>query len=355
MANLIEAHRQWATRPPDERFANFQALYDYASTVKRESTEHVYPVRDLQIYSTDLETLTLGMGDRLSLLSNWAFGQMCARIGAPASYLRGLPADIVSSCVYHGMQRDDEEAKILYRQGDPLNPQNQRIFASAFTSPNYGRIWDADVIAALKQAVDGSAWHTPPAYPTDGSQNSGLYASDRDMFVFLVNDEKPIEVENAKLGKGFFCWNSETGSATFGLMTFLYNYVCANHIVWGAEQITELRIIHRHHAPDRFYEEALPMLNRYVENKALTADIENGVFQAMRLPIGDTVEKVEEWFRGKPFTRNEVRQAWNTGMVAGEDVSKLWGMLQGFTAHAKTYSHIDARVDLERRAGALLS
>jgi len=33
------------------------------------------------------------------------------------------------------------------------------------------------------------------------SENSGLYASDRDMFIFMVNDDNPVEVGNAKHGR----------------------------------------------------------------------------------------------------------------------------------------------------------
>lgn len=130
----------------------------------------------------------------------------------------------------------------------------------------YGRIWDADVADALSEAIEGSSWHAPLAY---GGEPAGLYASDRDMFVFLVSDENPVEIANARLGRGFFCWNSETGAPTFGLTTFLYNYVCGNHIVWEAEQVQELRIIHRNQALKRFYSDAIPVMNRFIENRGL--------------------------------------------------------------------------------------
>lgn len=171
----------------------------------------------------------------------------------------------------------------------------------------------------------------------------------------MVNDENPVEVGNAKLGRGFFCWNSETGSATFGLTTFLYNYVCGNHVIWGAEDVAELKIIHRNHAPDRFYSEALPILNRFVENRMFGDRVKDTIGHAMSLPVGDTMEKALEWFKDRLFTNKEVGEAWNTGISEGEDVKTVWGMIQGFTAYARTLSHTDKRVNLERRAGALLA
>jgi hypothetical protein len=156
------------------------------------------------------------------------------------------------------------------------------------------------------------------------------------------------------LGRGFFCWNSETGSATFGLTTFLYNYVCANHIVWGAEQVNGLKIIHKKQAPDRFYGEAIPILNRFVENRSLDDNIKSLAYNAMNQRIGTSVEDTLAWFKDRPFTKKEVTNAWQTGMAEGEDVTSLWGMIQGLTASAREITYADKKVDLERRAGALL-
>jgi hypothetical protein len=203
-------------------------------------------------------------------------------------------------------------------------------------------------------AVSGTGWHVPPARTNGQSEHAGLYASDRDMFAFFVNDENPIEVGSAKLGRGFFCWNSETGSCTFGLMTFLYSYTCGNHIVWGAEEVRELKIIHRAKAVDRFRVEALPALNRFVENRIETEAIIESIHRVSQTKVGDDLEEVANWFKDKPFTGSEVTAAWRTGRDEGEDVSTLWGMVQGFTAHARGLSHTSARVDLDRRAGSLL-
>ncbi|MFH1891881.1 MAG: hypothetical protein ABIK83_04280 [Candidatus Zixiibacteriota bacterium] len=175
------------------------------------------------------------------------------------------------------------------------------------------------------------------------------------MFVFLVNDEEPVEIGNSKLGRGFFCWNSETGSATFGLTTFLYNYICGNNIVWGAEQVEGLKIIHRSHAPYNFRTQALPVLNRFTEDKAVGHDVLKTVDRAMNHRIGSTLEETLDWFKTKPFTKQEVINAWSIGNSEGEDVRNVWGMVQGLTAYARDMPHCDKKVNLERRAGALLA
>lgn len=352
--NLYDAHRQWAIRPEDERFENLQALYDFTRSRKHASEEQVRRLYQTELCVTPERAIAVNGKSEPAELSNWAFGQLSTMLGAPAKYLRTLPAEMARDCLQYSLDRSDQKCKLLIREHSTDDKGTSNRYASAFTGPNYGRIWDSDVLEGLVSSVENSSWHVPPARPNQDSENSGLYASDHDMFVFLVNAENPVEVGNAKLGRGFFCWNSETGASTFGLTTFLYNYICGNHIVWGAEQVEELKIIHRSHAPDRFYTQALPTLNRYVENRALDDNIKDSVHQAMNQRIGNTLEETLDWFQAKPFTRKEVTKGWETGLTGGEDVRNVWGMVQGLTAYARDMPHCDKKVNLERRAGKLL-
>lgn len=354
--NLYQAHRQWATRSPDERFSNLDELYKFTKSIKDASQEQVKSLDHLALDVTPEDSLIMNGNSPPAHLSNWAFGQLCVNVGAPAKYLRALPSNMAKDCLQYGLIRSEFDSKVLLREFHSKDNQDSRRIASAFTSPKYGRIWDADVVESLMKAIYGTSWHVPESDAAkEDSQSSGLYASDHDVFAFLINDENPVEVGNARLGRGFFCWNSETGAATFGLTTFLYNYICRNHIVWGAENIDELKIIHRNHAPDRFYYHALPTLNRFVENKSLNEDIKSTVNKAAEFKIGNNPDDVSDWFKNKPFTRKEIKKAIEIGTNEGEDVATLWGMIQGLTAYARDMPYIDRKVNLEKRAGALLT
>ena len=350
--NLYDAHKQWVSRSPDERFANIEALLDFTGKRKRDSVEDTRALRSLRIYASLGGAMNLNGHLPHAILTNWAFSQLCQRVGAPAGYLRSLPADIAAQCLEYGIGKSSDECNILTRKNADTIDDAAASLAAAFTSGSYGRIWDYDVLSELQSAIAETAWRTPPS---SSGGLSGLYSSDRDMFVFLINDEQPIEVGNARLSKGFFCWNSETGSATFGLTTFLYNHVCGNGVVWGADQVEELKIVHRHRALNRFYSEAIPVLNRFVANRSLDDRIKDTVASAMNQRTGSTLEEILALFKDQPFTRNEVASAWNTGQADREDTTTLWGMVQGFTAVARELPFADKRVSLERRAGALLS
>src|SRR5258708_8347493 len=86
--------------------------------------------------------------------------------------------------------------------------------------------------------------------------------------------DRCIEIPNRRSGKpgsfarGFFVWNSEVGNTTLGAGFFLFDYVCCNRYVWGADQYTEVRIRHTSGAPDRWIEEATPVLREYAEGSA---------------------------------------------------------------------------------------
>jgi hypothetical protein len=119
--------------------------------------------------------------------------------------------------------------------------------------------------------------------------------------------------------------------------------------------VNDLRIVHRIKAPERFLSEVIPVLNRFVEDHTLTDSVCGMVEQAMEHRIGTSLEDVLKWFAPKPFTNREVIEGFQEGQAEGDDVTSVWGMVQGLTAHARNLTHIDARVNLEQRAGVLLT
>jgi len=345
--NLYQANKQWAMRPADERFNSLDGLYNFAASKKKFSSQHIKPLNSISLESNINGDLTINGDNPKSTVSNWAFGQLCRQVGAPANYLRTISADLAIDCLHYGLRNNNTKTKVLYREDK--NSGNR--FASAFTGTKYGRIWDSDVIESLEKSIQGNGWIAPEDYK---GNPGGLYASDRDMFIFMVNSDNPVSIANSKLGKGFFCWNSETGSQTFGFTTFLYNYICGNHIVWGAEQVRELKIIHKSQAVNRFYNEAIPSINRFVEQKNISDSIRASVDKAMNTRIGNNQEEILNWFKSRDFTKKEVLAGYDSALKEGESPHQLWGIVQGLTAFARDIPYIDKRVNLERRAGSLL-
>ena len=92
-------------------------------------------------------------------------------------------------------------------------------------------------------------------------ETTTLYASDRDVFLFLVDDLNPIEAGLLPDGspdlyfRGFYCWNSEVGAKTLGIASFSLRAVPAqNPQPSGASRISRRSKIPpaRRYAASRF-------------------------------------------------------------------------------------------------------
>ena len=356
MANLYSASREWANRPADQRFETLDALYAAVHDRRLRSRSSDIPLDTIEAkVSPSGQDITFSHGLKAVSPTHWSFGQMASWIKAPAEYLRRLPAPLAVENINHGIKTAPHDALKFMTVVDPLGNGNNRL--QAVTSVKYGRIFDADVAQCAKdiQVRTGGKFFNPKAYnpKTGGISPSGLYASDRDIFIFMIDGGSLLDCgPRAQLNRGFFMWNSETGARTFGLTTFLFNVVCGNHIVWGAQDVKELRIRHTGNGPYRFASDAAPALLAY--SNASAAPLISSVKKAQDflLPVGR--EEVIAWLQDRKFTKSEAAESYDTAMKEEGDCRTLWQAIQGITAYARGFDFVDSRTDLESRAGKLM-
>ena len=357
MSTLMQASHQWSTRPDDERFTSLTEMHAAALAIRSRSNARVLSSRRLQAapVSGDSRALVaVGPDGNTANFTNWSFGQLAQLAGAPAAYMRGLPGELAADCINYGLQtRDIEEVGVLlYKNGSP--------HLRAVTGPNYGRVWNHQVIQALIERFgDGVTgdFKVPGEFGKDveiTKANTTLYASDRDMFVFLADEKHRIEIPGRRDGKagalarGFFVWNSEVGKTSLGIGTFLFDYVCCNRIVWGAQQYREVRINHTAKAPDRWIEEAIPAIRAYADSSAQT--ITDAVMAARQARIDDV-----DVFLAKRFTKSKASAIKAAHMNdEGRPIETLWDAATGVTAYARGVAYQDERVELEREGGRIL-
>lgn len=356
--NLMEASKQWATRPDDQRFLSLADLKASVLQRKRESwtaTPRVEGLRALPVEGggVGVEVYDGTKGERRILQpSNWGFGQLAQYAQAPAAYLRKLPAEIACINLQWGLERNPLREDALM-----LAQSNGENVLRAMTSTSYGRIWDSQVVEAVERVNSDGRWQIPAASyaTTNPKRATTLYASDRDVFIFLVDPSHPIDVGGEQLFRGFYAWNSEVGSAVFGLTTFLYRYVCDNRIIWGATDVKELRIRHTGGAPERFAYEGARYLERYADESA--AQIAGVIGRAKeRECVEDSKnrENVESWLQSRGFTKAVAKGAVDSAIAEEGQARSVWDVVNGITAYARTIAYTDARVELEARAGKLL-
>jgi hypothetical protein len=175
------------------------------------------------------------------------------------------------------------------------------------------------------------------------------------MFVFLADEQNRISIPNRRngesgsLARGFFLWNSEVGSSTFGVAMFLFDYACSNRIVWGAQGYKEIRIRHTAAAPDKWLDEVQPVLEAYANSSATPIEA------TLRAAQEHKIDKLEEFLKARSWTSSMIGRS----QAAHEDeegrpMETLWDVVCGATAYAKSIEHQDTRVSVERAAGKLL-
>lgn len=356
---LMEANAQWSSRPADQRFGSleeFQAATDHFRDHSFEADG--VDVRDLRLQADGDELELVGRSNVPAKMTHWSFGQVAGLVRAPAGYLRSLGPTMAAQCLNHGLKHrehdDGENLKLLFQK-------NGSTLLTAVTSRLYERVWNADIARSLLKLRDmsGGVWQPAPA-AFDGSR--GLYASDRDCFAFMVdNDRKIFEKQEGGLSRGFFVWNSETGSASYGIKTFFYEYVCGNHRVWGASGIQEIRMRHVGDGMDvRALGQLSHRLREYAESSAI--EDEQRIKAATTYSLGKDKQEVIDTvaaMKNRPsiLSLGLLQRAFDRAVQREDrygDPTSAWGFTGGLTELAQEESYTNERVDVERAAGKIL-
>lgn len=362
---------EWFSRPADERYLSLSDLM--ASVQGRAECSRTRTVESAAIRveasRDDAERLTLMLpgADKPVAPTHWSFGQLAGIVGAPATYLRQLPAPIAGINLQYGLTSHRAE------QVKTLEVEYGRVELRAITGPDYGRIYDHELVAAVQKiAGNGTGdtrwkipgvldWSTGIYNPRVDitSDTTTLYASDRDVFLFLVDDLNPIEAGKLPDGspdlyfRGFYCWNSEVGAKTLGIASFYLRAVCQNRNLWGVEDFEEITIRHSKYAASRFAHQAAPALARFANSSPLP--FVNGIRAAREKIVARSDDDRTEFLRKRGFSKSETAKVIDTVLAEeGHKPESVFDFVQGITAVARNKPHQDARLDLEAKAKKLL-
>lgn len=75
--NLYDAHRQWASRQPDERFKSLETLQSFTNARKGSSIEVERVLRQVDLKVLPEGSIAVNGNSSPAELSHWAFGQLC--------------------------------------------------------------------------------------------------------------------------------------------------------------------------------------------------------------------------------------------------------------------------------------
>jgi hypothetical protein len=361
---------EWFSRPADERYLSLDRLMAAVKGRAERSRTRTVESAAVRVEANrdDAERLDLMLpgADRPVAPTHWSFGQLAALVGAPAAYLRQLPAPLAGINLQYGLTNHRAE------QVKTLETDDGRLELRAVTGPDYGRIYDFELVAAVQRiAGNGTGdtrWKVPGVLDwSTGVYNpmvditadtTTLYASDRDVFLFLVDDLNPIEAGKLPDGspdlyfRGFYCWNSEVGAKTLGIASFYLRAVCQNRNLWGVEDFEEISIRHSKYAANRFAHDAAPALTRFADSSPLP--FVNGIRQARERIVARSDGDRTDFLRKRGFGKAETAKIIDTVLAEeGRPPESVFDFVQGITAFARSKAQQDARLDLEGRAKKL--
>ncbi|RWQ81910.1 MAG: DUF932 domain-containing protein [Mesorhizobium sp.] len=362
---------EWFNRPADERYLSLSELMASVQGRSERSRTRTVETAAIRVEARrdDAERLALVLpgADRPVAPTHWSFGQLASIVGAPATYLRQLPAPLAGINLQYGLTAHRAE------QVKTLEVENGRVELRAVTGPDYGRIYDHELVAAVQKiAGNGTGdtrwkipgvldWSTGIYNPRVDitSDTTTLYASDRDVFLFLVDDLNPIEAGRLSDGspdlyfRGFYCWNSEVGAKTLGIASFYLRAVCQNRNLWGVEDFEEITIRHSKYAASRFAHQAAPALTRFANSSPMP--FVNGIRAAREKIVARSDEDRMEFLRKRGFSKADTAKIIETVLAEeGRKPASVFDFVQGITAVARDKPHQDARLELEGKAKKLL-
>lgn len=138
---------EWFTRPDDERYLSLETLYDAVRARAEAATTQTVETRSIRVEAAadDAERLQLMLPDRPHAIAptHWSFGQLCSLVGAPSGYLRQLPAALAGINLQHGLLSHRGELVKTLESGDGHTELR------GVTGPDYGRIWDQELVSAV--------------------------------------------------------------------------------------------------------------------------------------------------------------------------------------------------------------
>lgn len=381
--NLHAASSEWANRPADQRFWNLSDLHTACLASKEGSTVTSARFGDLRM-TAEFDTLAIvGPDCQPARMTHYAFGQLAGAIGAPAGYLRELPPGIAAQAMNVGFARNSElnrtDRELLYHQ-------NGDRTLRACLSSRYEREWDADLCLHLR-ALEHAGWRAPAGrtpsikgIPSraathadilpgqinlavgDAISPSGYYASDHDLFAFMVAPDRVIGAGTDAMMRGVFVRNSEVGDACLSFTFFLMQAVCGNHIVWGAQGVHEVRVRHTGSNPmRRALREFEGELRRYHD---AAPEEERMLVSAKRIILGSSKDEIlaalVKYCKGHsiPLSEKRLGEGYATAVAHQDwygDPRTLWANVAGLTHASQQIGYSDDRAIVDRAAGRLLA
>ncbi|MBO5544669.1 MAG: DUF932 domain-containing protein [Oscillospiraceae bacterium] len=297
-----------------------------------------FPIKltpDLQVEFND----NYGNGYRQDI-SEYAFTQMCSKVGVPASYImkcfdREKPDLAIQN--FYAWANDVEMGKnLLVRSYDGI--------CRAVLTDRYNVFDSSLVLEAIRDSVSS------PQYSGRYEANQAYLSEDR-LHIRFVDFNGPLQVGGDRLFPGFTVSSSDIGSGSLCIKYFLYRFACKNGIVAARGGGILFRQTHLGEFMDTGKALFMNALDKIEDlNTVATQKIQSSMNRKL---FGKELEIYLE----------KARKELHLGKTGEENVRKLmdstygytmWGLINSITEDAQRYNMLDNRMASESYGWNLL-
>ena len=268
-------------------------------------------------------------------ITQFAFSQLCARMGVPANYIKKCFATGKQDLAIQNFRAwaNDSDSNLLVRANNGV--------VRAVLSDSYTPFDSYQVLRALKYTVDMKRWEPTQVFLSE------------DRLVARFVDFTPLPVhDGSHLFLGFAVSSSDVGRGSLNIKLMLYRSACTNGML-----ITSMggTLYKQHHIGEAMSASKLQAFNKLFSGlddtaKAIIDNIEqcrNKVLKDYELSM--LVEKAK---RDMKLSEKSVEKL--NFLVSEQYGATKWGLINGVTELAQDFT-LDTRLDMENWAGELFA
>ena len=277
-----------------------------------------------------------------------AFAQLCARIGAPPSYVRGLPAKLQMACMNFGLTHTKQPALLRLAGGE----------VRAIVSDRYAALDDEFVLDVIHDVLDKAG------YLADARVRASAVGAHTLLRITLPGEGIAVRAGDV-IEWGLDIGNSEVGLRSVQITPITYRLVCTNGMrAWKSESAIRMRHVGD---PKRLHDQlrdAVPVA--FAEARG---DIERWR-RASELLIDNALDEIES-LRAMGLSQGEVQSvgrelATANGILVANSSAEVitrglavpttaYDIANAITAVARDRSDVAARLTLEEHGHRYLS
>jgi hypothetical protein len=344
----------WSARQGDTTFDSLEDLYLFTRDRASKSQSEIVPPTKIKVVEDDGR---LGLGTPRTQymfgtpkLNAWSLQQLCARAEVPVRYAKKIDPIFAATNLNYGL-------RCLSNQRKEINLYYTPTEVRAATSGTYGRVWDHEVIDLIQDTINASGTNWVPAQVENAPPT--VYAGDRDFWVFLIDQDNPVNMYNPTRGhyenlyRGVIFGNSEVGSRRLFGWEFLFRSLCSNNMIYMSNMSQKrFHITHTVNAPNRFIEEGPQIFSEFLN---APSEISTGSLRrAMNDKVADDEKEAITWLRSNVSTGNGVsistkqaKRVIERATAEEGDYRTRWCLIQGGTSLAKEIPNADVRSQQE--------